>query len=166
MDDSVQFKLRDRLPKAEASLEHLRASKNFPEAASAWSTYLQNTGNFLHVLEAWCKLTPQRRQWYGNVRREGRKDPLLLYMYQARNAEEHETSLCSVEVPVGIRLFPPADGPIMGYRLQSVYNSKHNQNFDPPAEHDGKPLEYRGPKAVATIYLDYLRSLFAVAQHI
>jgi hypothetical protein len=54
-----------------------------------WSELL-TAGNGVHLaLEKGAKDSPQSRQWFGAKKRERRLDPLLNYMLQARNAEEH-----------------------------------------------------------------------------
>lgn len=47
------------------------------------------SGSVIHAIEVGAEGTPQGRQWYGGIRRFGKADPLIRYMYQARNAEEH-----------------------------------------------------------------------------
>ncbi|MEO3998551.1 hypothetical protein [Mesorhizobium sp. CAU 1732] len=82
-------KCHDRLSKAKQALQHCRSARNFADFASHWSSFLIHTGSIINAVEAGSKQTPQGRQWHGGIKREGRKDPLLRYFFQARNAEEH-----------------------------------------------------------------------------
>lgn len=83
-------KCYDRLTKATGALFDCRKSSNFKEFYSHWAEFLIHTGGVLNALEAGAQYTPQGKQWYGNVKRQGRNDPLVRYMHQARNTEEHE----------------------------------------------------------------------------
>ena len=40
-------------------------------------------------VEQAAKDTPQERQWFGSVKNERKHDPLLRYLFEARNDEEH-----------------------------------------------------------------------------
>jgi hypothetical protein len=82
-------KILQRFQKAKAALHQCRNAKNFDLFTSAWSDFLVATGGIMNLLEAGAKDTPQGRQWYGGIKRSFNADPLLKYMFQARNAEEH-----------------------------------------------------------------------------
>jgi hypothetical protein len=54
-----------------------------------WQDYLvQWKGTYMKVQQA-AKTTPQERQWFGAVNTFRRRDPLLRWLYEARNDEEH-----------------------------------------------------------------------------
>lgn len=54
-----------------------------------WLDFLvQWKGTYTKVQQA-AKDTPQEVQWFGNVNRERRGDPLLRYLFEARNDGEH-----------------------------------------------------------------------------
>jgi hypothetical protein len=84
-------KCHDRLNKSKEAFGICRNAMRFGEFASGWAAFLIHTGSVINALEAGAQHTPQGRQWYGRIKREGRKDPLVSYMYQARNSEEHST---------------------------------------------------------------------------
>jgi len=92
-------KLRARLLKTKHSLAACRAARSYDDFASAWSDFLIHSGGVVHILEAGSKTTPQGRQWYGALKRETREDPLLQYIFQARNAEEHQVHDIAENVP-------------------------------------------------------------------
>ena len=79
----------DRLSKCKHALYRYNNAHNSAELKSAWSDFLIFSGSLIHALDAGAQHTPQARQWYGGLMRETRRDPLLFYMYHARNAEEH-----------------------------------------------------------------------------
>lgn len=61
----------------------------YEDFVKGWTDFLIAATSIPHIIEKAAGATPQARQWYGGKRNEGRKDPLVLYMFQARNAEEH-----------------------------------------------------------------------------
>ncbi|RWO12613.1 MAG: hypothetical protein EOS08_30350 [Mesorhizobium sp.] len=96
-----------KLSKAKQSLQRCRSAAGFQEFASHWSDFLTHTGGVLNALEAGANGTPQGRQWWNaDVKKKARADPLLRYMHQARNVEEHELNPTSRLQPraVGIGL--------------------------------------------------------------
>ena len=58
-----------------------------------WLDFLvQWKGTYTKIQEA-AKDTPQETQWFGSVTRERKADPLLRYLFEARNDGEHGLSL-------------------------------------------------------------------------
>ena len=89
MDISAIEKAKQRLRKAQESLQRVRSSENYEQFQYAWTDLLL-AGNAVHsILEQGAKANPDSRQWFGGKKNERRKDPLLSYMHQARNADEH-----------------------------------------------------------------------------
>ena len=86
---TVLPKCRDRLSKAKRAAQLCRGARSFEEFESYWSDFLIHAGGVLNALDAGSATTPQGRQWYGGIKRAGRADPLVTYVHQARNAEEH-----------------------------------------------------------------------------
>jgi hypothetical protein len=86
------IKARRRWSEAEDAFHELMKSATggtYGEYVRAWGKFLVSSTAVLHIIEGASRHTPQGRQWYGGKRRECRKDALILYMYQARNEEEH-----------------------------------------------------------------------------
>jgi len=99
-------KCYDRLSKAKESLYKCRNSKTLGEFISGWSDFLIYTGGIIHQVEAGSKHSPQARQWYGKIKRESKADPMLTYLFQSRNSEEHETEPLLAQrppIPFGYR---------------------------------------------------------------
>lgn len=97
-------KCADRLAKAKRALLGCRRSRSFGEFASHWAEFLIHTGGVLNALDAGSKETPQGRQWYGKIKREGRTDPLVSYMHQARNVEEHGPEPTTRNAPTSVEI--------------------------------------------------------------
>ncbi len=99
-------KCLDRLEKAKEALYRLRNANTFEEFGSHWASFLIHTGGILNALDAGSKMSPQGREWYGGVKRKGRADPLVAYMHQSRNTEEHTTEQVTAPrppLPFGLR---------------------------------------------------------------
>lgn len=103
-------KCYDRLGKAKRALQACRSANSFSQFASDWSDFLIHTGGIVHALEAGSSLTSQGKQWYGGVKRMARADPLVLYMTQARNAEEHSLEGTTKNEPSSISIGAPGEG--------------------------------------------------------
>ena len=103
-NQSALLKCFDRLDKAKRELQLCRSAGNFENFASHWAEFLIHTGSVLNQLEAGAKQTPQARQWYGQQRAAGKRDPLVSYMHQARNAEEHEPDATTKHKPPSLSI--------------------------------------------------------------
>lgn len=174
--DPIQIpKCIDRMDKAREALFRCRNARTISEFNSHWASFIVYTGSILHAIEAGADATPQGRQWYGGKRRIGRSDPLLTYMYQSRNEEEHGTSPTTdgVHFPMGfmdketgeVDLTPgPTKNLVIGkgpnlFSLNTLVDKRFGTTFPPPIEHMGKPLHDNSPIAVADKYTAYLENL-------
>lgn len=103
-------KAHARVLQARNALDALDNAHTAAEFQGHWAAFLAHAGAVLHNIEGGCNTSPQLRQWYGGVRRMGRKEPFFRYMYQARNAEEHNSALSfGQHVPNG-QFYDPAGG--------------------------------------------------------
>src|SRR6266404_5541572 len=97
---------RTEYQRAEQSGASIRTSNDFSEVQSAWTSFLVHAGRIFTKLERGSKNDNESRAWWGKKLHERRTDPLLCYLWHARNAEEHtlqqitemnETSVKNVE---------------------------------------------------------------------
>jgi hypothetical protein len=89
MDQRAIDKGNSRLRVAKKALEDLRASETFREFSDNWYIFLTSAKNVYTVLEQGAKSSPQSRQWFSGKQNLRRSDPLLQYLYEARNDDEH-----------------------------------------------------------------------------
>ena len=89
MHPNAISKARLRLGKAKECIAGLRKARNHTEFSAFWVDVLIALNGVPNLLQEGAKTDAHSQQWYGCKKRIGRKDPLLSYMYQARNAEEH-----------------------------------------------------------------------------
>ena len=100
------------------------------------------------VLKEGAKTSPQSRQWFGAKDRQRRSDPLLQYLYQARDDDEHGLNPVTTRVPdrlsIGGRgpdhtLQFDVSGPVgLGWRLEAT-------------DGDGKPVPFEYTPAQALL---------------
>jgi len=90
MDSEAIAKAKKRVARASIALEAIRNATTLAEMEVAWTDYLLAHNSTFTVLEQGAKVSPQSRQWFGGIKRTRRGDPLLNYLHQARNADEHD----------------------------------------------------------------------------
>lgn len=185
-------KAQARLDKARTSLARIRASTSYADFVSAWTDFLVNANSVYTILEQGAKSSPQCRQWFGGKKKERRADPLLQYLHQARNADEHglepvsqlrggSFSLSaegSIHIErlaidgngnIDLRLGPDSTGkPVIKLTpatavLLPVTDDRFGATFQPPLEHKGVKLTDTSPAAVAALGLVYHEALLAEA---
>jgi hypothetical protein len=89
MQIEALLKAQQRFDRARHARGMISAVLDFEGFEACWSEFL-TAGNGVHTaLEKGAKDSPKSRQWFGGKKRERREDPLLSYMHQARNADEH-----------------------------------------------------------------------------
>jgi hypothetical protein len=188
MKKAAVDKASERLGKARDCIERIKASHDFPSFSSAWTDFLLAANGIYTALELGATENARARQWFGRKKAERRTDPLLRYVHQARNADEH--GLEPIAEHVGGSLAIGVSGPGFargirldgsletGLRVQSldglpvriqqtfphpklitVHDSRFGDSFDPPTSHLGNDLPNDSPFTVASFALAYLSSL-------
>lgn len=104
MDRRAVIKAKQRLQMVEQIIERMQACANFEEFDAVWYQFLTAAKNIYTVLEIGSKVSPRSRQWFGSIVSQRRKDPLLQYVFQARNDTEHglEPILSIVQQAMGV----------------------------------------------------------------
>lgn len=91
MDSEAVEQAKVRLQKAEKALQELQAATNYDGAESAWIDFLVAASTIYSKLQQGAKSNAKSRAWYASKKKERKEDPLLRYLHQARNSEEHGT---------------------------------------------------------------------------
>lgn len=89
MDRKALEKASLRLRVAKANLEAMRVCKTYGEFSEAWYIFLHAAKGIYTTLEQGSKTSPQARQWFAKKNQERKDDPLLRYITEARNDDEH-----------------------------------------------------------------------------
>lgn len=158
-----------------------------------WQDFLvQWKGTYMKVQQA-AKSTPQELQWFGGVNTERRGDPLLRWLYEARNDEEHfgltdsasfKPAKYSYKVvnsgsrTVGTapgdasKLIDPDTGDTVAVlesfepqvdQLQEVTERDGKKKVPAPTRHLGKPIPSK-PKVAASLGLRWIEAVVAKAE--
>ncbi len=189
-------KCRKRLSEAHDFFRLCKSSRSHEEFANNWADFLIKAAAIIHIMETASTKTPQGRQWHYAKKKQARKDPLTLYMYQARNAEEHGLEPLTELEPGGIGIGAKGQGVhirhgvftangffgIIGknpdgcyptaivrppqLHLLPVVDDRHRNTYAPPREHLGRPIEDKSPLGVGELYLKYLSDLIAEAEEL
>jgi hypothetical protein len=187
-------KARNRLERAREAFGRIEASRDFQSFEPAWTDFLTATNSIYSILEQSSKGDVRDRQWFGGKKRERREDPLLQYVHQARNADEHGAEPVSAYEPGGFFIgkrgesvhikrmvtgpsgvqeisLEPVDGalPTIGLivprvKLVPVRDERYGDTFNPPTEHLGRPLDDTSAKGVAALALRFHEALVDEAE--
>jgi hypothetical protein len=194
MEKAAIGKARTRLQKARESLDRAKSSKDFGEFTSAWTDFLTATNNIHSTLRAGAQSNATSRQWVGGKKRIRTQDPLLSYLHQARNADEHGIEPVAELVPASLSIsgaeiakvqrvdrdgnnfnitlhphikeLPTVTWNPATVKLIPVFDKRFNPTpkFDPPAEHLGNKLLDTSPVGIGELCLAYYSSLIDEAE--
>lgn len=173
-----------RLDRAREAFNRIQASRAYGEFEAAWTDLLLNLNSIHSILEQGAR-EPKSNGWFGRRKNERRKDPLLQYLHQARNADEHGLEPVTEFQPGSIVLGSTSGSSYIGRlemknghievedfrdtgggipyiqtepptaRLVTVRDGRFGDAFNPPSEHLGQPIEDKTPLGVAKLGLAY-----------
>jgi hypothetical protein len=95
-------KARKRLALAYWHLDDVRTAKDYDEFEAAWYRLLVAGNSVDGILQTAASSDPQSRPWYGGKINLRKKDPLLSYMHQARNSDEHGIQPVTMHIKAGL----------------------------------------------------------------
>jgi hypothetical protein len=151
--------------------------ENLNEARRFWSAFLTHANRVFSKLQQGSKIGSSQ-PWYGGIIRERRTDPLLQYIHQARDADEHGDVLLGQDTVVrhvapGVRILVTHDaiatggpplGSFMDLPVLSLLPVKtRSGTYPPPTSHLGQPI-YPSIQVVASATLAYLVQIMAEAK--
>ena len=181
-------KARKRLSEARSHLKRVANADNYLEFESAWTQLLTTANSIDTILEFGAKSDKKSKPWYGSKINLRRSDPLLSYMHQARNSDEHGIEPVTEYDPgfVGIGgpnqdiyieslvLMPSGPvGTVYGldgrppaitfkpaeFKLSNVVDERYGNEFVPPTTHLGKAIADQSPFGIGQLWLDYFEAL-------
>ena len=197
MNPAAIDKAKQRLDKSKSAIASLEAKpRDRGEAAALWTDFLLAHNSVFSCLEQGAKTESRSRQWFGKKKRERREDPLLQYLHQARNADEHGIAPIARFQPPTARIlegtgnpetikdirvsadtikiqYDDTNGNVPHIRITSpavylvpVTDERYGMTFDPPTEHLGKQLENNYPLTVAKLGFAYTENLINEAEQL
>jgi hypothetical protein len=180
---------RNSLDRARAAFEAMEKADSFKKLEDAWSDFLIAANRVYGKLEQGAKDNGKSSAWFGRKKHERKKDPLLSYLKQARDADEHGLQQISERKDGGFSL-TAKERPFHLYKLVSIPGkgtrltvddptaveirfipssislievTNRGEKFPPPTQHLGKPLECTRAVGVAKHALRYLENLLTEA---
>lgn len=192
MDKKAIELAQSRLRIAARAVQDLEASEADGQTyAEHWHVFLTAWKGVYTVLEQGAKSSPQARQWFGGKKAARKADPLLQYLFEARNDEEHGLAVTVSNTAGGtlmqatrdvtaVRLIFDAQGRPTG-AIDEAGNSvaevvqhtdpgpelrpviaRGNVVYQPPAEHLGQRIDIR-PTPIAKLAMAYSEQLVSEA---
>lgn len=157
-----------------------------------WTDFLVHWKGAYNKVQQAAKDTPQEVQWFGGVNRERREDPLLRWLFEARNDEEHGLIRSAVNSPEMIRFRTKSDVVLKSLELRpgssprflaedgseieveigphqpaesslQPVKERNGTTVPPPTSHMGHEMAPR-PLIAAELGLRWLESLVATAE--
>ena len=176
---------RQKLEKAREALNRLEATEDAVAVEEAWIDFLIPASSVYQKLRAGVQADPKSRQWMGEKNVERTADPLLSYVQQARNADEHGIERVTKASNSHVTLAPGSwatfrKGPQNSWDIVAMSPGAITEPLDraalapvtdrtgktdaPPLSHLGQPVTDVSPRAVAKLALAYLEQLVADAE--
>lgn len=118
-----------------------------------WKDFLIYLERIWKKGELECKDLPKFQPWQGAYKRERKKDPLLSYLKNARDVDQHSIQQITIEKGYEIKITSPLEGSTFNagdaitiqseikeprIEIQAVTN--RSEVYEPPIEHLGKRL--------------------------
>ena len=146
---SVQ-KAKDRLRLAAKQLDQVACAENYQDFAGHWYLFLVSSKNIYTMLEQGAKDNPQCRQWFGGIKQTRKSDPLLQYLFQARNDDEHGLNDVTRLVPGHTAIGKAKPGYSKKISMSISTDEKGKLTINSLKSHDGLPvlIEQSSPHAV------------------
>lgn len=180
-----------RLLGAKIALEELAAEQPYGVFQSRWFNFLMAWKGIYTQLEQASKANQASLDWFVQKKDERLADPLLRYLYEARNDDEHgleePTKLVPGSVSIGVSregysnrmvFNTNAYGQLVAESLDglpllteivsphvtlSPVTARSGKTLDPPAFHLGLPVSDQSPLNVATLGFAYVARVVAEA---
>lgn len=143
MDQRILQKAQDRYRIAAKAIERMSATDSLEDQEDEWFTFLRAWKNIFTMLQQAVKGDPKAIMWFGKKSAFRRRDPLLQYLYQARNDDEHGLTRVTNREPGGIAFGKPiVPGPVHIGKLTismvggniGIIDGGGHENFDPSFE--------------------------------
>ncbi len=186
MSDASIHKLADRLLSIRLAVADVRAADSASKMDAAWLEFLRSASRFYSTLSTASKVSGKAKAWFGRQKSIRRTDPLLSYIHQARNAEEHGLRHITVRDSTQVVLHPGSEVWLRSdgkqwhienasgdYRpshdvvaLVTVTNEEYGDTFDPPTISQAGVLREMTPLEVANVASERFEALFVEARSV
>lgn len=131
-------KPRNRLRRSADAVTAMAVTRNYEEFEDIWERFLNDCNAFFDLLYVATKANQRARTWYGEKQRQRRKDPLLKYLWEARNSNEHSVADTTGHMPGSYLIGIPGPGRSSSIRISGTIGGP-NENFTVTSM-DGLPV--------------------------
>lgn len=140
MTPAAISKAQNRLKLANDRLIEAEAAPNYVAFSGAWYSFLTAYKNVYSTLEQGAKASAKSRQWFGAKKQARKSDPMLQYLFQARDSDEHSlenvTELYHGHTSIGVS--KPGYSDFMEFSEVKIRNS--SITIENATSLDGKPI--------------------------
>lgn len=140
MERKAVEKAQQRFQLAKSQLERARDATDFESFQGYWYLFLISAKNVYTVLEQGSKDTAQCRQWFGGIKAQRRSDPLLQYLFQARDSDEHALEQVAEQVQPSVNIFAAPTGYSRSFHIELIRNDGFRPIVEGVTSFDGKPV--------------------------
>ena len=167
------------------SITELGTSNHYAEVERHWATFLVSAGRVFTKLEQGAKSSGKSGAWWGRKVNERRTEPILRYIWHARNADEHGIQPVTELHPGSIKEVTPTPEetenfhrtmgqqakPYAALALLEIVNphvklveiTDRGVIYKPPATFFGETINGPNPHNVGLLALSYLEKILKEA---
>lgn len=138
----------EHLQLAKAEVENMHLTNGVKSYEIAWSQFLSQVTRVYSKLEQGAKGCKASEPWFGKKRHERRNDPLLSYLQQARNCDEHTIEhITQRKVDSLTAHFPPTNECRVAFEFMvDDQGKRHYRNIEFKSPNGGiERVEYANP---------------------
>jgi hypothetical protein len=177
---------RTEYTRAAESLAAVATTNDFPTLERHWASFLVSAGRVFTKLEQGAKVRSKSNAWWGSKVHQRRTDPLLCYLWHARNADEHTLQRINRLQPAQANVIEPTKEEIAQLERAMKNQTRpwaaldmvewtpedvlllpvvdRRVRYDPPKEHLGKAIESSSPAHIGGLALAYLDGMLKEAE--
>ena len=186
MDKKAINAARIEYTRAAESLEVVATTNDFPTLEKDWASLLVSAGRVFTKLEQGAKVSSKSKSWWIKQLHQRQTDPLLRYLWQARNADEHTLQQINQLQPASAKVVEPKqeDAAALERAMEKETRpwvplglvewapehvallrvTNRGVRYDPPKEHVGKPITNSSPAHIGGLALTYLEAMLKEAE--
>lgn len=172
MDKKAVELARVDFDRAFQSITDLGHSEHFAEIERHWSAFLVSAARIYTRLEQGAKTPPKSYAWWSRKLHDRRNEPLLCYIWHARNADEHGLQKVTNKHPGEFKLVRPAGNLAYG-EIQVVYPHiqlvevvDRGKRYPVPHTHRGSEIHNPGPHNLGLFALMELEKMLVEAEQL
>jgi hypothetical protein len=181
MDKKAIDAARTEYIRASDSLGKVATTKDFSTLETHWASFLVSAGRIFTKLEQGAKGSSKSRVWWDKQLQQRRTDPLLRYLWQARNADEHTLQRTNQLQPGSAKVVEPKKEDVAALERAMEKETRpwvplglgewtpehvaplpvtnRGVHYDPPNEHLGKPITNSSPAHLGGLALAYFEAM-------